>query len=168
LVNGASVFILGFGDHEHHHNDHGHDHHHHDHNFRAAYFHVLADALTSLLAIGALLSAKYFGQIWLDPMMGIVGALLVGKWSVGLLRESGHVLLDRQALNGDLEAIRKSIEVEQRTLVVDLHVWLIGPGRKAAIISIEAAEPRPVDAYRAMLPSDLGLTHVTIEVSPSL
>ncbi len=168
LVNGACVFILGI-DHSHgegHEHQHGHDHHHHhDHNFRAAYFHVLADALTSVLAIGALLSAKYFGQTWLDPMMGIVGALLVGNWSIGLLRESGHVLLDRQSSSDDLEAIRKAIEIEPVTQVVDLHVWMIGPGRKAAIVSIQSADPHPLDTYRARIPANLGITHVTIEVS---
>ena len=165
LVNGACVLILGFkGGHAH---AHGHDHHHHhDHNFRSAYLHVIADALTSVLAIGALLAAKYFRQVWLDPAMGIVGALLVARWSVGLLRQSGRVLLDRQAGAEDLEAIRKAIEKEPATEVVDLHVWEIGPGRRAAILSIQAADPQSLDAYRAMLPTGLGLAHVTIEVSP--
>lgn len=163
LVNGACVLILGFkGGHAH---GHGHQHHH-DHNFRSAYLHVIADALTSVLAIGALLAAKYFMQVWLDPAMGIVGALLVARWSVGLLRQSGRVLLDRQAGTEDLEAIRKAIEKEPATEVVDLHVWEIGPGRRAAILSIQAADPQSIDAYRAMLPTGLGLAHVTIEVSP--
>ena len=87
LINGASVFILGNGDGHHHHGD-DHDHHHHDHNLRAAYLHVLADALTSVLAIVALLLAKYYGLIWMDPIMGVVGAILVTKWSLGLLRQT--------------------------------------------------------------------------------
>ncbi len=167
LVNGASVYILGIegGHGDHHGHGEGHDHHH-DHNFRSAYFHVLADTLTSLLAIGALLSAKYFDQTWLDPMMGVVGAVLVARWSTNLLRQSGGVLLDRQANNEDLEAIRRAIEAQPLTRVVDLHVWEIGPARRAAIVSIESATPLSLDAYRAMVPADLGLVHITIEVSP--
>ena len=87
IVNGASVFILGHEEHHHHGHDHGHDHGHHDHNLRAAYLHVLADTLTSLLAIVALLAAKYYGWIWMDPVMGIVGAVLITKWSMGLLKQ---------------------------------------------------------------------------------
>lgn len=164
LVNGACVLILGIN--HSHGDDQEHEHHHHqDHNFRAAYFHVLADALTSILAIAALLAAKYFGQTWLDPMMGIVGAILVGNWSIGLLRESGQVLLDRQVSNGDLDAIRQAMEMEPATQVVDLHVWMIGPGRKAAIVSIQSTDPHPLETYRTRVPVNLGIKHVTIEVS---
>jgi len=170
FVNGASVFILGFG------NDHGHGHgkdgsrghdrqHHHDHNLRSAYFHVLADALTSLLAIGALLAAKFFGQTWLDPMMGIVGAVLVSRWSVGLLRQSGSVLLDRQAPKSVLDEIRTELEKIPETVVTDLHVWSIGAGKRAAIIAIDAPSLRELDVYRAALPVHHDLAHVTIEVS---
>ena len=177
LVNGASVLILGLkGGHDHHHgethhhdghlNDHEPPHHHNDdHNFRSAYFHVLADALTSFLAIGALLSAKYFNQTWLDPMMGIVGALLVAKWSMGLLRDSGRVLLDRQAPEQVLSAIREGIEQVPETRVSDLHVWSIGPGKRAAIVAIEAVTPKTLDEYRAMIPTDINLNHLTIEVA---
>ena len=121
VVNGLSVFILGHS-HEsgHHHDGPEHededacaieraDHHHHDHNLRAAYFHVLADALTSLLAIFALLVGKYYGLIWMDPLMGIVGAALVAKWSLGLLRTTSSVLLDRQASEDIGNTIRETI-----------------------------------------------------------
>ncbi len=166
LVNGASVLILGLkGDHPHHGDDQDHHNHHDDHNFRSAYLHVLADALTSLLAIGALLSAKYFQQTWLDPMMGVVGAVLVARWSIGLLKESGRVLLDRQASDHVLDRVRKSIEREPGTHVADLHVWSIGPGKRAAIVAIETTSPKTLDAYRALLPTDVNLKHATVEVT---
>ena len=163
------MLILGVkGAHSHahdHDDDAAHGHHHDDHNFRSAYFHVLADALTSILAIAALLVAKYYGQTWLDPLMGIVGAILVSKWAIGLLRDSGGVLLDRQASASVLDKIRAAIEKEPDTKVADLHVWSIGPGKQSAIIAIEAATPLELNDYRAMLPTDLGLVHVTIEVA---
>ncbi|MBW2528406.1 MAG: CDF family Co(II)/Ni(II) efflux transporter DmeF [Deltaproteobacteria bacterium] len=161
VVNGASVLILGLKGHH----GHGHDdHHHHDHNLRSAYLHVLADALTSLLAIGALLAAKLYGLYWLDPLMGVVGAILVAKWSLGLLRQSGGVLLDRQASDRQVERIRDSLERLDGITVVDLHVWSIGMGRWAAIIALESRSPRDAEAYKRELPSDLGLAHVTVEV----
>ena len=163
LINGASVFILGVENHDHDGNS-AHGHHHHDHNLRSAYFHVLADALTSLLAIVALLAAKYFDQTWLDPMMGVVGAILVARWSIGLLRQSGRVLLDRQAPQPVLGAIRSAFEALPGTTVADLHVWSIGTGIRAAIISLETDAPRELDFYRSVLPSDHDLAHVTIEV----
>lgn len=171
LINGASVFILGVKehghDHGHDHADHAeHDHHHHDHNRRSAYFHVVADALTSLLAIGALLAAKFFGQTWLDPLMGVVGAILVARWSMGLLRQSGNVLLDRQAPQPVLDDIRAEIEKLPDTTVADLHVWSIGTGKRAAIIAIEADYPQDLDFYRGAVPTRHDLAHVTIEVSP--
>ena len=169
LVNGASVAILGIKGHGGHgHEHHEHDHHHRDdHNFRSAYFHVLADALTSLLAIAALLAAKFMHQTWLDPFMGVVGAVLVARWSIGLLRKSGRVLLDHQAEYALLSRVREAIEAEGHTKVVDLHIWTIGPGRLAAIVAIETESPRALDAYRSMLPSDLRLDHVTFEISSS-
>ena len=174
LINGASVFILGVNEHHHDHDhDHDHDHghhgdqdHRHDHNHRSAYLHVLADALTSVLAIGALLAAKFFGQTWLDPVMGVVGAVLVARWSIGLLRQSGRVLLDRQAPQSVVEDIRARIERLPDTTVTDLHVWSIGTGRRAAIIAVEAERPRDLDFYRQAVPIHHGLVHVTIEVSP--
>jgi len=177
LINGASVFILGVKDHDHGHgHGHGHGHedsghghrhdhgHHHDHNLRAAYYHVLADALTSLLAIGALLAAKFFGQTWLDPLMGVIGAILVAKWSIGLLRQSGRVLLDQQAPQPVLDDIRTELEKLPGTTVADLHVWSIGAGRRAAIIAVEVEHPRDLDFYRTALPPNHDLAHVTIEV----
>ena len=178
LVNGASVFILGAAGHDHGHghgHEHGHEHGHdhgHEHgenghgdlNLRAAYLHVLADALTSLLAIGALLAGKFFGAIWLDPMMGIVGAVLVARWSWGLLRDSGWVLLDRQESDSITSHIRTSLEAGGDARVTDLHVWTIAPGVRTAIIALEAADPASPSAYRERIPADLDLAHVTIEV----
>ena len=124
VVNGVSVFILGHDEHHHHgHDHHGHDHeggkhsehrHHHDHNLQAAYLHVLADTLTSLLAIVALLAAKYYGWIWMDPLMGIVGAILITKWSIGLLNQSGSLLLDRQGPVPLVGRVSKCLESRER------------------------------------------------------
>ena len=171
IVNGVSVFLLGIHDHghqhehEHEHEHEGHDHsHHHDHNLVAAYLHVLADALTSLLAIFALLGAKYLGLIWADPLMGIVGAVLVARWSIGLLHTTSTVLLDREAPEDTRAAIRESIEANDDNAVSDLHVWAVGPNIYSAIISVVTHDPRPPDYYKAMLPDDLGLVHTVVEV----
>jgi len=138
-------------------------HDHHDHNFRSAYLHVLADALTSVLAIFALLFGKYLGQQWLDPFMGLVGATLVVRWSWGLLRASARVLLDLQAPDEVLGAIRKAIESEGDNRVSDLHVWSVGPGIYAAEIAIVSSRFRDPDDYYKLLPGDIGLVHVTVE-----
>lgn len=167
IVNGASVFILGIKhDHgqEHRHSHHEHDHHHEDHNLRAAYFHVLADALTSILAIAALLAAKFYGLTWMDPMMGIVGAILVARWSWGLLRDSGKILLDRQAPAEIIEHIKHHIEQESGSTVTDLHVWSIGPGIFACELCITTANGHPPDHYKSLLPQDLNIVHATVEV----
>src|SRR5690606_28247782 len=142
-VNGVSVLLLGTGtgddapDHRvhHDHDHHRHSHPHHDHNLRSAYLHVLADALTSVLAIFALLSGKYLGFGWMDPAMGIVGAALVSRWSIGLLRDTAGVLLDRQAPEDVRRRIRAAME-RHGDRVCDLHVWSVGPGIYAAEISV--------------------------------
>jgi cation diffusion facilitator family transporter len=154
IVNGACLAILG---------GHGHSHEHKDHNLRSAYLHVLADALTSVLAIFALLAGKYLGQAWLDPFMGLVGATLVVRWSWGLLRSSARVLLDMQAPDGVGEAIRSAIESEGDNRIADLHVWSVGPGIYAAEIAIVSSRPLDPDSYYNILPGDLGLVHVTVE-----
>jgi len=168
VVNGASALILGLR-HEHAHggghtHDHDHAHEHADHNLRAAYLHVLADALTSVLAIFALLAGKHLGLAWMDPVMGVVGAVLVARWSRGLLRDTGRVLLDRQAPEDVLERVRRAIEDGGTDRVVDLHVWSIAPGLLASTITIVADEPRPPESYKAMLPADLHLVHTIVEV----
>jgi cation diffusion facilitator family transporter len=141
-----------------------HSHAGEDHNLRSAYLHVIADALTSIFAIVALLCGKLFGLVWLDPAMGILGAALVAYWAWGLLRSTSRVLLDRQAPPPALDAIRHAIEGLGDARLVDLHVWSIGPGISAAILVVDAANPLGADEYRARLPRNLGLVHVTVEV----
>jgi cation diffusion facilitator family transporter len=163
LVNGASAWILaGPGHHDH--GDHGHHHHRHDHNLRAAYLHVLADALTSVLAIFALLAAKFFAATWLDPVMGVVGAALVTRWSLGLLRDTSRVLLDAQLSGGAIDRLRQALEAQGDTRVADLHLWSIGPGIQAAAIVVVSDEPRAPDNYRRLIPPDLHVVHATVEV----
>jgi len=161
VVNGLSAWILAAT--PHHHDHHSHDHHH-DHNLRAAYLHVIADALTSVLAIVALLAAKYYAVNWLDPFMGLVGAALVARWSYGLIRESAKVLLDRQASSTLVDAVRNSIERDSSDRVTDLHCWSIGHGIYAADLAVVSDEPQSANHYKSLIPSDLGIVHATIEV----
>ena len=163
VVNGASAWVLISTPHEHGHT-HDHDHHGHDHNLRAAYFHVLADAVTSLLAIVALLAGKYMGANWLDPVMGIVGAALVTRWSYGLIRETSRVLLDKQAGEDQLDLLRKSIEAHSTDRVMDLHIWSIGHGIYAADIAVVSDDPQTPDHYKSLIPSTLNIVHATVEV----
>lgn len=164
VVNGVSAWVLMSTPHQHHH-DHGHGHHHrHDHNLRGAYLHVLADALTSLLAIVALLAGKYLGVVQLDPLMGIVGAILVARWSYGLIRDASRVLLDRQAGEHDVAALREAIEGKSTDRVTDLHVWSIGHGILAAEIAVVSDKPRDPDYYKSLIPSQLNVVHATVEV----
>ena len=163
LVNALSAWIFAATPHDDH-DHHGHSHaHHHDHNLRAAYLHVVADALTSVLAIVALLAAKFYGANWLDPFMGIVGAALVARWSYGLIRESARVLLDRQADDDTVAAIRDSLESDSGDRITDLHCWSIGPGIFAADIAIVSDNPKSPDDYRSRIPAKLGIVHVTVE-----
>lgn len=164
-VNGISAWILGLHNHGdgHEHSDHEH-HHEHDHNRRSAYLHVLADALTSLLAIFALLAAKYLGWQWMDPMMGIVGAILITRWSWGLLRDTSQVLLDCQVHDLDDE-VRNVIETDSFDRISDLHIWSIGPGIYAGIVALVSDEPAPPHVYRDKLLQRLPqLVHITFEV----
>jgi cation diffusion facilitator family transporter len=166
VVNGVSALLLGH-EHDHDHDEHDdhddHDDHEHDHNLRAARLHVLADALTSILALGALLGGKYLDQVWLDPAMGIVGAILVARWSAGLLRQSSAVLLDHQAPAATRERLRVALEKDDAR-VVDLHLWSIGPGVRAASVTLVAREPLSPVVYKARVPADLGIGHVTLEL----
>ena len=158
VVNGVSVLILR-GRHEH----GSHVEHDHDHNLRAAHLHVLADALTSLLAIFALLAAKHFGAVWMDPAMGIVGGTLVARWAWGLVKDTGAVLLDRQAPTQALQALRQAVESDSRLRLVDLHLWSIGPGYRAAIVSVQAADRYQREDVEKLVPQDLGIAHLTVE-----
>jgi cation diffusion facilitator family transporter len=167
-VNIVSAFLLqDHHDHDddHHHDGAGHDHnHHHDHNLRAAYLHVMADALTSVLAIVALLFGKYLGWQWLDPLMGIVGALVISRWSLSLLRQTGPILLD-SGIDGEfLTRIRAAIERDRDNRVSDIHIWRVGPADYAAIIAIVTHAPMPTDHYKGLLQPFAELSHVSIEV----
>ncbi len=152
--------------HDHDHEEEGHGHHqHHDHNLRSAYVHVLADALTSVFAIAALLTARYFGWAWIDPVVGMVGALVVANWAYGLMRDTGLVLLDGSAGGEVRSGIRKILETDTDR-ISDLHVWRVGPGRHAAIISLVTHTPHDPMYYKARLASLPTLAHVTVEVTP--
>jgi cation diffusion facilitator family transporter len=164
-VNVLSAWLLR---HEHlhadgHEHDNSHEHGRDDHNIRAAYVHVLADALTSVLAIGALLTAWQFGLIWIDPLIGIVGAGVILAWATSLIRSSGGVLLDTVPDQNLLARLRILLEVKGDR-VTDLHLWRVGPGHVAVIASILVDHPEPPDAYKARLAGIGGLSHVTVEV----
>ena len=161
LVNLVSVRLLGDHDHD---EEAGH-HHHHDHNLKAAYLHVLADALTSVLAIAALLTGQVFGWAWMDAAMGIVGGLVISRWAIGLLRETSQILLDGTADPELMNRIKTTIESEADSRVSDLHVWKIGDHSASAILSLVTHSPRPVEYYRQLLSSVPDLAHVTIEVN---
>ena len=167
LVNLVSGFLLhedhGHDDHAHEHGDHEH---HHDHNLRAAYLHVLADALTSVLAIFALLIGKYAGWVWLDPAMGVVGAAVIGRWSYGLLRDTGKILLDGGVDEQTMTAIRRAIEDDADNRVTDLHVWHVGPDTYAAGLAVVTHSPQNPDYYKHLLRHIPHLAHVLIEVNP--
>ena len=162
-VNLLSAWLLGDGHHHEHHHDHDDHHHHHDHNLRSAYWHVLADALTSVLAIAGLLAAWTFGWTWLDPVIGIVGALVIAHWSWGLIRDAGAVLLDATPNKALAEAIKSRLEVGHDS-IADLHVWRLGPGHHGAIVSLVSDSPEPVEHYRDKLSGMRELSHLTIEV----
>lgn len=185
-VNLVSAWMLHGGDgaghghghgHDHRHGHrhaahHGHDHQghvrhgaarHQDHNMRSAYAHVLADALTSVLAIVGLLVARFNGWLWIDPLMGIVGALIIATWSWRLIRESGAVLLDVVPDPDLAERVRERLEVGGDR-VSDLHLWRVGPGHCALIAAIVSDHPEPADAYKARLAPLRELSHSTIEV----
>ena len=154
-----------------HHHGHGHDqghihahgHHYHDNNLRAAYVHVMADAATSILAIAALLVAMYAQWVWADPAVGIIGSLVIASWAYGLLRASGAVLLDVHADKNLEMVIRDRLETKGDR-VTDLHLWQVGPGHRAAVISVVSDHPQSPATYKRRLAGLRGLSHVTIEV----
>jgi cation diffusion facilitator family transporter len=190
FVNVASVFLLGG---ENHHHDHGHGHphgaahhhgedHHHEHheahhdgqphdrthrdnNLRAAVIHVIADAAVSVLVILGLLLARLLGWVWMDPLAGLLGAIVIASWSYVLIRDTGRILLDMTHDPNMAENIRMAIE-RDGDLLCDLHLWRLGPGHVGAIVSITTAAPRPPAFYRERLACFPSLSHVTIEVHP--
>ena len=169
VVNVLSAVLLSGGHgHAHGHHDHGrsqdhdHDHHHGDNNFRSAYLHVMADALTSVLAIAALLAGRYLGWVWLDPLMGIVGACVIAKWAYGLIKDSSRVLLDVTDEHVASE-IREIVEATGDVSIIDLHVWRVGPQAHAAIVSVLADIKVPADVIRGRLSHVHEISHLTIE-----
>jgi cation diffusion facilitator family transporter len=158
-------YAVEFKEHAHDHGD-AHDAAHRDHNMRAAYIHVMADAAVSVLAIIGLVLAKEFNWLWMDPLAGVVGALVIANWSLGLMRDTGGILLD---MNTDLKManrVHHAIE-DVGDKVLDLHVWRLGPGHMSALVSVATSEPRRSPAfYHAALKRFKGLSHVTVEVNP--
>jgi cation diffusion facilitator family transporter len=163
VVNLVSALLLH--DREHH-DDESSSVHHHDHNLRGAYLHVLADALTSVLAIVALLTGKLLDWTWMDALTGMVGSVVIAKWSLGLLRETGRVLLDAEVSPTRQKAIREAVERDADNRVCDLHVWRVGPRHLAAIVSVVTEKPKDPSHYKALLSEFSDLHHVTIEVCP--
>jgi cation diffusion facilitator family transporter len=179
-VNVASAWLLSQGPTEHDHghgpgHGHGHGHHHDrvadakapDHkdlNLRSAYLHVLADAMTSVLAITALSAGMFFGWAFLDPLMGIVGAALIGSWAWGLARESATTLVDAEDQGEMEDKIRDAIESVGDVQIADLHLWRVGAASQACILSIVTHDPRSADFYKGLLQHLSGLDHVTVEV----
>ena len=183
LVNLACAWLLrdghahhGHGHSHHHHHHHQHHHHHHDHhahrhdlNLRAAYLHVLADAATSLLAIVALAGGLLWNAAWLDPLMGIVGAVLVSVWACGLIRQSSRVLLDAQMDAPVAAEIRAAIASSPLPAeLLDLHLWQVGQGKYACLLSLLTTEEGSADYFKRRLAEHEELVHITVEVNPLL
>ncbi|AHC78225.1 CDF family iron/cobalt efflux transporter AitP [Pseudomonas aeruginosa] len=182
LVNLACAWLLrdghahhGHGHSHHHHHDHDHDHdhdhhaHRHDLNLRAAYLHVLADAATSLLAIVALAGGLLWNAAWLDPLMGIVGAVLVSVWACGLIRQSSRVLLDAQMDAPVAAEIRAAIASSPLPAeLLDLHLWQVGQGKYACLLSLLTTEEGSADYFKRRLAEHEELVHITVEVNPLL
>jgi cation diffusion facilitator family transporter len=169
VVNLACAALLGVGaDHHHHEHDHagdGHDHDHaHDVNHRAAYMHIVADALTSVLAIAALVAGRYFGIGALDPWMAIVGSAVILRWSFGLCKDSTRQLLDVTPSTEVTKTVRAALESIGDTRVIDLHMWQLGGGTCGCIASIVTNDPRPLDEYREVVRDVAKIDHLTIEV----
>jgi cation diffusion facilitator family transporter len=183
IVNVVSARLLSGGD-DHHHaharaHDHGHgaegdiggqnvDHAghgaHRDHNLRAAFVHVAADAAVSVLAILGLTAARFLGWVWMDPVMGIVGAVVISTWAYALVRDTGRILLDMTPDTALLARIRRRVEVDGDR-VADLHLWRLGPGHLGAIVTIVTQRPRDPSFYRSQLKCFPALSHVTVEVA---
>lgn len=159
VVNLLSAWILNdHHDHAHHH----HSHDHHDHNHQSALAHVLADALTSVTAMVALLIGKYYGIIWVDPLIGVLGALVILKWSYSLILNTAHELLDGKVQIAESRQLKTLLEREGGK-VVDLHVWSVGNGKIAAIASIETTELKGAQSYHARIEPEFDFAHLVIE-----
>jgi len=171
LVNIVSAWLLSTGGHHHDHGPshaHGEGGHHHDLNLRSAYVHVLADAATSVFAIAALVGGKYLGATWLDPVMGLAGTVLVGWWAVNLLRVSARVLLDAEMDAPVVAEVREILRsLPDAPAVHDLHVWRVGKGSYACIVSLTHAGKLSPQDIRERLAVHEELVHVTVELNPA-
>lgn len=167
-VNLICAWLLKDDHHHHHGDDHDHHHehsHHHDMNLKAAYIHVLADAMTSLLAIFALIGAMLWGADWLDPVMGIIGSILVFIWAVGLLKQSGKVLLDAEMDHPIVEEVIESINsIDKNIEINDLHIWRVGKKKYASILSIDTNNQKvDIENLKTILATNHELVHITVE-----
>jgi len=172
VVNLICAFILNVDDHSHehvhhHHEDeqHHHEHKHHDLNLKSAYLHVVADAFTSVLAIIALLGAKYFEFNWLDPFMGIVGAGLILRWSFYLLKDTGFILLEREMDDPIVNEIKNEIESDGDSKVSDLHIWKVAQNKYACIVSLVTGKKYSIEEYKTRLSKVHELAHITVEIN---
>ena len=163
-VNLVSALVLQGRHHRHSPDPDSAHRHQHDHNLRAAYLHVLADAMTSLLAITALVAGRVFGWLWMDAAMGIVGAIVILRWGYGLLLDTGRILLDCGVDESTVSAIRSAIESDLDNRVSDIHVWRVSSNHLAAILSIVTHYPKPPQHYKGLL-AGLQVEHVTVEVN---
>jgi cation diffusion facilitator family transporter len=168
-----AVVRLADGEHEVEFEEHAHDHPEEegpasaalrDNSIRSAYVHVTADAVVSILAITGLVLARTFGWLWMDPLAGIIGALVIANWSYGLLRDTGGILLDMSPDPVLAEKLRKAVESDGDRLI-DLHLWRLGPGHLGAVVSVVTGKPRDAAFYRATLTRFKSLSHVTVEVT---
>lgn len=179
VVNVVSAFLL-HQDHSveqdplaaasHSHGGHSHAAHSHshggDHNHRAAFLHVLADALTSVAAIIALLAGKWYGWNWMDPMMGIIGAIIILVWAKSLMTETASILLDKSADESVRDSVKETLEDESGDKVIDFHIWKVSNQHYAAIIALVSDQPLTPEAYKEKLSDFIQLSHITIEVNP--
>ena len=184
VVNVVCALVLSGGHHAHGGHGHGHDHHHdhdhdhhvdHDHphghdrhddlNMSSAIAHVVTDALTSVFAIAALAAGLWLGWGWLDPAMGVVGALVIAWWAKGLIADSARVLLDREMDSPVVDQIRKAIQTDGDAEIADLHVWRVGRASHAAVITVVAKSPLTPAAYRERVAGIPSLAHVSVEVN---
>ena len=163
VVNLVCAYLLHGNEIDHQHSDHEHNDHL-DHNLRAAYLHVIADALTSVLAIVALITGKYFGWVWMDPIMGIVGAIVILKWAYSLVNQTGKILLDYNADKDLITKIKAILESDSDTRLTDIHAWKLGSQKYAAIVSIVTHYPKAPDYYKGLLKSLIDIVHLTVEV----
>lgn len=159
--------------HRHDHAPHGHEHHghqhahEHDHNLRAAYLHVVADALTSVLAIVALLVGQQLDWRWADPAVALVGAAIILKWGLGLMRECARQLVDLDPSTKSRDAVRTALERLADTKVCDLHLWRVGPGRLVCVVAVSSPTPLPLEHYKQAVISAVAVEHLTVEVRPA-